>query len=1057
MPYIIPHVNDLNPRLPRMLIGHRILPETNPLRRFEEHKRETWARDYSYMCLVGIIPAKEPSKGRPDRRLPQAPLPPGLHARKLLGKPLPLELPTPPPPPGPSPSPRPPEHVLRRNPIAASPLGRSKKPNVLVTTESCDAPWKRVFGRIPPRVLATIPENINNITMAPRPTTDEDLCLVPQGSENAVPTVRGIIEEYYEDQEYQHSNFQEKETPLKEKRNPVYLSPEQAQYTAEAIHRSNVNSAVRSTAVRLPPKAKQVLGSPQPINNNSDWHLSNSFEQSPLHSKGNSVNSLRHSASSKVASLLNPTKARKPSTSSLAHSKVVKHTSSSSYHTTGLHTHKNTTLSFSPIKHSSILSSNIMSAQGSPTKQAAAGASSDKGSAKSPVSPNKPAASPKKEVSSLKRAMSTLLTPNRAPEDVPPPPPKKDTPPPVTDKPTHLKMSSNIVDVGRPSDAYSGNGFAATAESTDDENHSIQSRETITVAFGDECSPVKEVKSGVVKMTHQPYSPFVGQKATFEADPKLVKDINEEFQSPPMDSTFFHSPQIGKKVSPKSAEKAKTPRFIAGGLLEGGLLPATTYQPPPEVGEQIRPKTEIYSPSMYSVTNGHDVFRVSFLLFSTFLFSTIDPSTCALLCLAPSSSAEQYWKLLLTAAAQEAVSTPVVPSNSPTNDDKQVDGTLPRARIPGIQYIKTVQDNEYVYRPEDHTFNRHRGETPVMTYDFATAGAQQSQARSVSGPATVQTPTNNVTGYNGMPFEHPSAVPLPLRRTSRDNSSRSSSGRSLRDRYRETGGLGIELSEPTNNYYTHDNGTTLGIDGDGNFERRRDTVAMKSPDYFTKQGNFDTPPSQLPMSDERKYRSFMDESYKELNHAMHTRHDAEVSKLDILADKIDQIFADNRKLRKDVDGIHVEERKHREAVDVIAANNYLTRENLETIVTENRKMRNSISDMAEHILDHEKLELLVDKIVERLHPTIVRGIEKNDLNTERILACIDKRHEQVLKEFDHHKYKQGKTMRASPSSSAGQFSPSSQGFFSPSFNGHFSPSFKGYRNPGKYSEEPSER
>ncbi|KAG9637850.1 hypothetical protein KCU95_g13982, partial [Aureobasidium melanogenum] len=1025
MPYIIPHVNDLNPRPPRMLIGHRVLPETNPLRRFEEHKRETWARDYSYMCLVGFIPAKEASEGRPDRCLPPAPLPPGSRARKLLGKPLPLELPAPPSPPGPAPSPRPPEHVLRRNLIAASPLGRSKKPVVPVTTESGDAPWKRVFGRIPPRVLATIPENINNITMAPRPATDEDLCLVPQGSENAVPTVRGIIEEYYEDKEYQQSNVQEKETPLKEKRTPVYLSPEQAQYTAEAIRRSNVNSTVRPTAVRLPPKAKQVLGSPQLINNNSEWHLSNSVQQSPLHSKGNSVNSLRHGASSKVASLLTPTKARKPSTSSLAHSKVVKRTSLSSYHTiiSHPHTHKNTDLSFSPIKHSSILSSISMSAHASPTKQAVAGASSDKGSAKSPVSPNKPTTSPKKEVSAIKRTMSTLLTPKRAREDVPPPPPKKDTPPPVTDKPIHLKMSSNIIDVGRPSDAYSGNGFAATAESTDDEKQLIKSRETITVAFGDDCSPVKEVKSGVVKMTHQPYSPFVGQKATFEADPKLVKEIDEEFQSPPMDSTLFHSPQLGKKVSPKSAEKTKTPRYIAGGLLEGGLLPATTYQPPPEIGEQVRPKTEIYSPSIYSVTNGHDVFR-------------------------------------------EAVSTPVVPSNSPANDNKQVDGTHPRARVPGIQYIKTVQDNEYVYRPEDHTFNRHRGETPVMTYDFATTGAQQTQTRSVSGPATVHTPTNNVSGYNGIPFEHPSAVPPPLRRTSRDNSSRSSSGRSLRDRYRETGGLGIELSEPTNNYYTHDNGTTLGIDGDGNFERRRDTVAMRSPDYLTKQGNFDATASQLSTSDERKYRSFIDRSYKELGHAMHTRHDVEMSKLDILADKIDHIFADNRKLRQDVDVITTEnrkifeeERKHREAVDVIAANNYLSRENLETIVTENRKMRSSISDMAEHILDHEKLELLVDKIVERLHPTIVRGIEKNDLNTERILASIDKRHEQMLKEFDHHKYKQGKTVRASPSSSAGQFSPSSQGFFSPSSNGYFSPSStKGYRNPpGKYSEEPSER
>lgn len=448
--------------------------------------------------------------------------------------------------------------------------------------------------------------------MAPRITTDDDLCLVPQGSENAVPTVRGIIEEYYEDKEYEQRNVQEKETPLKEKRTPVYLSPEQAQHTAEAIRRANVKSTIRPSSVRLPPKAKQIFGSPQPINNNSDWHHFENVEQSPLHSKDNSVNSLRHSASSKVANLLTPTKARKPSTSSLAHSKVVKHTSLSSHHTTISHTHHNAKSSSSPLKHSSIFSSISMSSHSSPTKQAGAGAASDKSSARSPVSPDKPAASPKKEVSSLKRAMS-LLTPKRASEDVPPPPPKKDTPPPETNKPTHLKMSSNIIDVGRPSDAYSGNGFAATAENTDDEAKSTKSRETITVAFGDECSPVKEVKSGVVKMTHQPYSPFVGQKATFEADPEIVKEIQQEFQSPPMPSALFHSPQIDKKVSPKSAEKATTPRYIAGGLLESGLLPATTYQSPSEVGKQARPKTEIYSPSMYSVTNGHDVFRVGFL------------------------------------------------------------------------------------------------------------------------------------------------------------------------------------------------------------------------------------------------------------------------------------------------------------------------------------------------------------------------------------------------------------------------------------------------------------
>jgi hypothetical protein len=188
---------------------------------------------------------------------------------------------------------------------------------------------------------------------------------------------------------------------------------------------------------------------------------------------------------------------------------------------------------------------------------------------------------------------------------VPPPLPKKDTPPPAADKPEHLRMSSTIVDVRGASGAYSANGFAAAVPSN-------ESRETITVAFGDECSPVKEVKSGVVKLTHAPHSPFVGQKATFEADPMLVQQIQEEFNSPPMDHSFFYSPQASKKKFPESVERAATPRYIAGGLLEGGLLPATTYQPLAQISSKIRPKTEIYSPSLYSVATGHNGFSVSY-------------------------------------------------------------------------------------------------------------------------------------------------------------------------------------------------------------------------------------------------------------------------------------------------------------------------------------------------------------------------------------------------------------------------------------------------------------
>jgi hypothetical protein len=93
-------------------------------------------------------------------------------------------------------------------------------------------------------------------------------------------------------------------------------------------------------------------------------------------------------------------------------------------------------------------------------------------------------------------------------------------------------------------------------------------------------------------------------------------------------------------------------------------------------------------------------------------------------------------------ASEEPEAIPIVPSNSPVYNDEQVNGALPRPHVQPIRYIKTVNDNDYVYRPEDRVFNRHRGETPVLTQNFATAGAQQKQVFSAKGPVNVDTPAN---------------------------------------------------------------------------------------------------------------------------------------------------------------------------------------------------------------------------------------------------------------------------------------------------------------------------
>lgn len=66
-------------------------------------------------------------------------------------------------------------------------------------------------------------------------------------------------------------------------------------------------------------------------------------------------------------------------------------------------------------------------------------------------------------------------------------------------------------------------------------------------------------------MIHQPYSPFVGQNATFEADPETVKEIQQEFQPRPTDSTLFHSPQLDKKRSLPSL--LRRPRLYAALLV----------------------------------------------------------------------------------------------------------------------------------------------------------------------------------------------------------------------------------------------------------------------------------------------------------------------------------------------------------------------------------------------------------------------------------------------------------------------------------------------------------
>ncbi|KAI4725218.1 hypothetical protein E4T49_07020 [Aureobasidium sp. EXF-10728] len=177
----------------------------------------------------------------------------------------------------------------------------------------------------------------------------------------------------------------------------------------------------------------------------------------------------------------------------------------------------------------------------------------------------------------------------------------------------------------------------------------------------------------------------------------------------------------------------------------------------------------------------------------------------------------------------------------------------------------------------------------------------------------------------------------------------------------ETGGLGIELSEnATDYYYRHGNGTTLGVDGDGNFERGRETALMRSPDFYVKQSKFSAGTAQPGDSTEQ----LMQQLHKETRDTMNSLHEDHLHRIGLVSGKVDHLaniefrnqdisnatrnavnhtFADTRKLRENVEAIFADSRKtrkdlenckHREAVDVMAANYYLMRQSVDAIVTD---------------------------------------------------------------------------------------------------------------------------
>jgi hypothetical protein len=377
-------------------------------------------------------------------------------------------------------------------------------------------------------------------------------------------------------------------------------------------------------------------------------------------------------------------------------------------------------------------------------------------------------------------------------------------------------------------------------------------------------------------------------------------------------------------------------------------------------------------------------------------------------------------------------------------------------------------------------------ETPVLTHDFATAGAQQKQSSSVKGPANTDTPANKSNVYGSLEYEHPSAVPRPLRHMSGTGSSRSSSGdRSLRERFLENDGLGIDLSNDST-FSINDNGTTLAVDGDDYAERRRELASMRSPDIYDKEAGFCSFSSHKPKPKDQKYRSYPVESSKDMMTGSTSRHQADMHhKLDFMGGKIERLVSVHShnegiltSTQETVRRILSKDTKYHDTMHVLATNQHTlsnaveaalgeSRFYHESVAAEHREIRASIADLAEHSVDNETFDLLVDKVVKRLLPSISRGIEKNDVNTERILARLDEVFERKKKNAV------GPQTRVASSSTKKNFSPVPGVAYSPSAVGPFATNDNAFLGPAvtnsgnagtksgkgglKYTEDPSER
>jgi ribosome-associated translation inhibitor RaiA len=342
-----------------------------------------------------------------------------------------------------------------------------------------------------------------------------------------------------------------------------------------------------------------------------------------------------------------------------------------------------------------------------------------------------------------------------------------------------------------------------------------------------------------------------------------------------------------------------------------------------------------------------------------------------------------------------------------------------------IQYLGSVKPNNYIYDPIDHEVqNQNNNHKSALTGSPAVAGAQEVKARALFWANASSDPqvTPHVIKGRVEAFEYPSAVPPPLRRTSRVSANGAGSPPSLRERYlakEGDGGLGINLKGADGGVGVDlkkgDDDLGVGLDeGDGDLgvdlkggdedvgvdakgeddglgaELNGGDGALSDSDSRSSQMTRDFAVNGFGYNNDSDSEQMTVEQMRAEIHdtVMHTDHLLG----EVALDTFDRLYMIGRKL----DG-------QRHGTEVI-------KDKLDRI---SESVDATGTAFAQSSMNEDKTDAIAKRVIEALQPTMVKlseSIDKTSAESDGLLVAINKCHDTMAKEIASLKNKADRTL-----------------------------------------------